>query len=165
MFCPPLRILMLLGIFLYFSLKCLRPDSVPVMPFVDSRWSAWGIFRLFSSVELAATYYMGGNGEVRVCSRSHDFDSSLSKSNMSYEPGASSCSRRWGAWRVHLIPKQTEADILNIFSTFPHQRLFAEGRLCLRPLLCGCTLWWQFCWLFLNWCEMLLGAVLFFGVH
>lgn len=74
MYNPPLYIMMLLSIFLYFSLKRYQPDLVPVMPFVDSWRSARGIFRLFSWVEFAVLAgsdllcSASGNGEVRVCS-------------------------------------------------------------------------------------------------
>lgn len=86
------------------------PAWFSLMPFVDSWCSAWGISGLFSSVESAATYCMSGNLQLL-----HDFDSSLSKSNMSYELGASSSARCWDGWWVHLIPKQTEADIWKVF--------------------------------------------------
>lgn len=146
---------MLLSFFLYFSLKCDRPDSVPVMCFVDSWRSAWGIFRLFSCVEFAVLagsdllYSSSGNGEVRVCSCSMTL--------------ICHCQRLiWAmSWKRLSAPA---ADVVDEFTLLPYRlklsfwkfsllltsKALCRGAFVLRPLLCCCTLWWQFCWVFLN---------------
>lgn len=151
---PPLYIVMLFSFFLYFSLKRYQPDSVPMMSFVDSWRSAPGIFRLFSSSLLcwqAATYCT-----VRVEMERWE---SVAAPWLWFV-----IVKVWDElWAGSIFPLFA-AKTVDEFTWFPNRQklsfwkfslLLTSKALCcgafvLRPLLCRCTLWWQFCWVFLN---------------
>lgn len=133
---PSLYILMLFSFFLYFSFKRYRPDSVPMMSFVDSWRSARGIFRLFSWVEFAVLaasdllYSTSGDGEVRVCSCSMTLichcQSLMWATSWEHLPRSSLLRRLMSS-----PYSQTDRNChFESFLFFSHQRLFAVGHLC-----------------------------------
>lgn len=122
----------LFSVFLYFSLKCYRPDSVPVMPFVDSWRSAWGIFRLL--VELSVLCWQAGT----YCTVRVEIErlESVAASWLWFVIAKVGCELR--AASIFLLSLLRMVDQFTLFPNghsesfffFSHQRLFAEGHLC-----------------------------------
>lgn len=99
------------------------------------------------------------NGEVRVCSLLHDFDLSLSKSDLSCEHLPAKTVDEFT-----LFPKQTETDILKVFSSSDIKGSLPRG-ICVKAIAVSLYLVMTVLLSFLKLMQNALGAVLIFDVY
>lgn len=154
-------------VFSHIFWKWLWPDSVALMPFVDSRWPARGIFWLLSLVggDLLQEWKWSGWGLQLPACLPGDFDLSLSASNMSSGLRASLLHSTKAALKCLMGSPQQPLTFGNFLPLLTSKALFSSVSLCWGPFVlrpqprCRSPCEDSFCWVSFNQCEKRFGVL------